>query len=207
MKAARLKRSSSSPQARSHAHIDRVDADVRARQHRRREAPGAGDREGIAGQFVGAADRPGQGVAQRDVDADDNGCDQQHRAAGDRAHARYPFGDRLQALHQSSLLIGQSGRVVRIQDARASLGPAGRRRTSRNRRLQSEGLADGLVPLLRAFGAAALGPAGQHRAFDKLLVRFGLLGLHRHDASSSPACPWCRAACRYCSCRLRRSSS
>src|ERR1044072_4908745 len=46
---------------------------------------------------------------------------------------------------------------------------------------QSESLADRLVPLLGALGAAALGPAGQHRAFHQLLVRLGLFGLHRHD--------------------------
>src|SRR6185436_1921756 len=48
-------------------------------------------------------------------------------------------------------------------------------------RLQPQRLADGVVPLLGALGAAALGPAGQHGALDQLPVRLGLLGLHRHD--------------------------
>src|ERR1044071_8339613 len=51
----------------------------------------------------------------------------------------------------------------------------------RRRRREAERLADGLVPLLGAFGAAKLSPARQHGALDQLLVRLHLLGLHRDD--------------------------
>src|SRR5436190_20655657 len=51
----------------------------------------------------------------------------------------------------------------------------------RRRRLQPEHLTHRIVPLLGAFGAAALGPAGQDAALDELLVRLGLFRLHRHD--------------------------
>src|SRR5690349_10956417 len=51
----------------------------------------------------------------------------------------------------------------------------------RRRRLEIERLADGLVPFLGALRAAALGPTGQHRAFDQLLVGLHLLRLDRHD--------------------------
>src|SRR5688572_4474489 len=49
------------------------------------------------------------------------------------------------------------------------------------RRLQAQCLADRVVPLLGAFGAAALRPARQHRALHQLLVLFRLFRLHRDD--------------------------
>src|ERR1051325_10338660 len=49
------------------------------------------------------------------------------------------------------------------------------------RRLQSERLADRVVPLPGALGTATLGPACQDRALDQLLVGVHLLRLDRHD--------------------------
>src|SRR5947207_15266190 len=46
----------------------------------------------------------------------------------------------------------------------------------RRRCLQSERLTHGLVPLLGAFAAATLGPAGEHRPLEPLHVRLRLLG-------------------------------
>src|SRR5262245_23398504 len=60
-----------------------------------------------------------------------------------------------------------------------------RRFILRRRRLQPERLADRVVPLLGAVGAAALGPAREHGALDQLLVGLGLLGLDRHDSGLS----------------------
>ena len=86
----RLTRSSTPRTRRPHAHIDCVDADVRAAEQGRGEAPGAGDGQRIARQLVGAAQRPGEHVAHGDVDADQHRGDEQQRAAGDRADAAMP---------------------------------------------------------------------------------------------------------------------
>src|ERR1043166_5820681 len=71
---------------------------------------------------------------------------------------------------------------VRSPDWTSGASPAPTARLpSRRRRLQPEHLADGVVPFLGAFGAAALGPVGEHRAFEQLLMRLGFFGLDRHD--------------------------
>src|SRR5262245_57099708 len=54
----------------------------------------------------------------------------------------------------------------------------------RDRRPEAERLADGVVPLPCALGAAALRPAGEHRGLDELLVLLGLGGLDRNDGDA-----------------------
>src|SRR5262245_66099001 len=49
------------------------------------------------------------------------------------------------------------------------------------RSCEPERLANRLVPLLGAFGTAALGPAGEHGAFHEFLMRFGVGGLDTHE--------------------------
>src|SRR4051794_37841084 len=60
-------------------------------------------------------------------------------------------------------------------DSATSVSPLWRRR------FQSEYLADGLVPFLGAFDAAAFGPIGQYCPSEQLFVRLVFLGLHRHN--------------------------
>ena len=50
--------------------VERVDADVGAVEERRAERPGGAQRERVACELVGAADRGVEELAQRDVDAD-----------------------------------------------------------------------------------------------------------------------------------------
>src|SRR4026208_1065870 len=95
------------------ADINRVDADVRAAEQRRREAPGAGDGKGIAGELIGAVERLRDRVAQGDVDADDERGKQQQRPADDRADPGYAFGDSLQAPHARPLPLPVRSRSLR----------------------------------------------------------------------------------------------
>src|SRR5688572_10844905 len=69
------------PQPAREEHVERVDADVRAVKKRRAERPGGAEREGVAGELVGAADRGVEELAQRDVDADQQGGEQDQPAA------------------------------------------------------------------------------------------------------------------------------
>src|SRR5207249_4601873 len=80
-------------------HVERIDADVSALEQRRAERPRGAERERVAGELVGAADRGVEELAQRDVDAD------QHRG-GQYQRAAEPQPDSRQALSESNQFVG-----------------------------------------------------------------------------------------------------